>query len=207
MDYGYEGAAVFPFELKLRWDAARASNFEWRWAGKKAGHALKGSCPLAGFREVCVPGKAFLGLSLPGTLIRMRKLPQALLLRQYKRTDRTSAGDAVLVSGTKDHLALKIEMGERESGAEFYPLDEDALRNAAEQRTEPNAKGVVLTVERGDISDTWPARLKGVVKLSRNRAYLIDMPVQPASVAPSGSGTSSTSFALAVLLALTGAWC
>ncbi len=61
---------------------------------------------------------------------------------------------------------LNLETGERESAAEFYPLDEDALRNAAPQIVEPAVKGIQISMERGDISDSLPARLQGVVKLS-----------------------------------------
>jgi hypothetical protein len=68
----------------------------------------------------------------------------------------------------------------------------------------PNAKGVLLTVERGDISDTLPAHLKGIVKLNGNRSYLIDVPVKRAAAAVNASGTSSLGFTLAILLALTG---
>ena len=42
------------------------------------------------------------------------------------------------------------------------------------------------------------------MKLSGNRAYLIDVPVQPAPVAASGSGYVKAGFALAILLALAG---
>jgi thiol:disulfide interchange protein DsbD len=203
MDYGYEGTAVFPFEFKLD-GTARVSDLS-EVAGSKPVTHLKAHVRWLVCREVCVPGKAFLGLSLPGSADQNAQASSSLIAAAIRAEPIALPHDeAVLVSGTRDHLALKIETGERESGAEFYPLDEDALRNAAEQRAEPNAKGVVLTVERGDISDTLPARLKGVVKLSWNRAYLIDVPVQPASVAPNGSGASIASFALATLLALTG---
>ena len=120
-------------------------------------------------REVCVPGKAFLGLNLPrGANQNTQASCKPHCMRQYNAEPvALPNGESVRVSGTRDHLALTIDTGERESAAEFYPLDEDALRNAAEQRAEPNARGVLLTVERGGISDTLPARLKGCRKAQR----------------------------------------
>ena len=59
-------------------------------------------------------------------------------------------------------------------------------------------------MERGDISDTLPTHLEGVLKLSGNRSYLVDLPVQPMPIAASTSGASRGGFALAILLALAG---
>jgi thiol:disulfide interchange protein len=203
MDYGYEGTAVFPFELKLN-ERPPVPGSRQGVGSEQVTH-LQAHARWLVCREVCVPGKAFLGLSLPESANQNTRASAELIASAIQAEPiALPGGESVLVSGTKDHLALRIETGERESGAEFYPLDEDALRNAAEQRVEPNAKGVLLTVERGDISDTLPARLRGVVKLSGNRAYLIDVPVQPAAIAASASGKSSAGFALAILLALAG---
>src|SRR5260370_31567487 len=156
-------------------------------------------------REVCVPGKAFLGLSLQVSDNQNAQASSSLMATAIRAEPvALPQGESVMVSGSKDHLTLKIETGKRESSAEFYPLDEDALRNAAEQRVEPNATGVLLTVERGDISDTLPGRLKGVVKLSGDRSYLIDVAVKWAAAAVNASGTSSLGCTLAIMLALTG---
>jgi thiol:disulfide interchange protein len=203
MDYGYEGTAVFPFELKLNERPPVPSSRQG--VGSEQVTHLQAHARWLVCREVCVPGKAFLGLSLPESANQNTRASAELIASAIQAEPiALPGGESVLVSGTKDHLALRIETGEREFGAEFYPLDEDALRNAAEQRVEPNAKGVLLTVERGDISYTLPARLRGVVKLSGNRAYLIDVPVQPAAIAASASGKSGAGFALAILLALAG---
>src|SRR5271169_963959 len=203
MDYGYEGTAVFPFEMKLD-GTSRVTNSSEGVGSNPVTH-LKAHVRWLVCREVCVPGKAFLGLGLPVSANQNAQASLNLIAAAIRAEPVVlPQGESVMVSGSRDHLVLRIETGKRESGAEFYPLDEDALRNAAEQRVVPNAQGVLLTVERGDISDTLPAHLKGIVKLNGNRSYLIDVPVKRAAPAVNASGTSSLGFTLAILLALTG---
>ncbi|HWZ12938.1 MAG TPA: thioredoxin family protein [Acidobacteriaceae bacterium] len=203
MDYGYEGTAVFPFELHTKKDLQSANSV-------RSGQTLPVTHLGAHVRwlvcrEVCVPGKAFLGINLPQSSGHDLTASTNLIAAALKEEPTSLPNNvSVHVAATRDHLILKVETGEREAGAEFYPLDEDAIRNAAEQKLEPSTKGIQLTVERGDISDTLPARLKGVVKLSGGRAYLVDQPVQAAAAAASKSATSSLGFTLAIVLALTG---
>jgi DsbC/DsbD-like thiol-disulfide interchange protein len=167
LDYGYEGTAVFPFDL-------HAANSVQVGETHLAAHVRWQVC-----RAVCVPGRAFLGVDLPLSAGQHASAVTGLIAAAMRAEPRSlPSGVSVGVSGTRDHLKLKIETGERETGAEFYPLDEDAIRNAAEQKVVPTAKGVQLTMERADISDTLPTRLRGVVKLSGGRAYSIDSPVQ-----------------------------
>ena len=111
---------------------------------------------------------------------------------------------SVAVSGTRDRLVLSLNTGQRETGAEFFPLDEDALRNAAEQRFESTERGGQLTVERGAASDTLPASIRGVLKLSGGRSYMIDRPVSAAAVSSAPVGPSKLTTAVALLLALGG---
>ena len=108
----------------------------------------------------------------------------------------------IRVSANRSHLTLNIVTGKRENTAEYYPLDDDSIRNAAEQLAEPTPDGIKLVVERPDVSDQLPARLKGVLKLSGGRSYTFDVPVE-AFAAPAGTG-GEPGFILAVLLAFAG---
>ena len=202
MDYGYEGTAVFPFDLHLSQNlqAVASTRAEASRALHLGAHVRWLVC-----REVCVPGKAFLGLELhpsedQNTQASAKLIAAAVKAEPAPLPDGVSVG----VSGTRDHLRIDVETGKPESSAEFYPLDEDAIRNAADQHAEPGAKGLQLTVERGDISDTLPQRLKGVVKLSGGRAYLIDQPVLASATAANESSTSKIGLTLAILLAFAG---
>ena len=156
-------------------------------------------------REVCVPGKAFLGLNLPRSATPDTRVAETLIASAIKAEPTAlPREDSVQVSASRDQLALAIKTGHREDSAEFYPLDEDALRNAADQVVVPSSKGALLKLERGDVSGYTPKHLKGVLKLSGNRAYLIEAPVQPMPVSAAAGSTLGGGFAVAILLALAG---
>lgn len=203
MDYGYEGAAIFPFMLMVAKnpplaDVARAVK------GDSQTH-IQAHVRWLVCREVCVPGMAFLGIDLPRTGSPETQVSGDLIASAIKAEPAAlPQNESVQVSATRDHLALTIKTGQRETYAEFYPLDEDALRNAADQIVTPNGKGALLRLERGHMSDTLPTHLKGVLKSSGNRTYLIDVPVQPMPLSANTPSASSGRFALAVFLALAG---
>ena len=190
MDYGYQGTAVFPFDMKASQNL-RLGN------AKLTAHVQWLVC-----REICLPGRAYLGLDL--RVLRQASGETNSLITAAVNAEpvRTPGSVTVGASGTRDHLTLNIVTGKRENAAEYYPLDDDSIRNAAEQAVQPTHDGVKLVVERADISDKLPGRLKGVLKLSGGRSYNFDVPVE-ASAAPAGSGRDP-GFALAVLLAFAG---
>jgi thiol:disulfide interchange protein len=190
MDYGYEGTAVFPFDL---------STSPQTPLGKAD---LKAHVQWLVCREVCLPGKAYLGLNL-------NVVPQASS-ETHKLIDTAVGAEPVKlptsvkigVTATRSTLTLNVVTGKRETSAEYYPLDDDSIRNAADQKIEPSTDGVRLVTERADISDTLPKELKGVLKLSDVRSYTFDVPVGQAIV-PSGTG-AEPGLLLAVVFAFAG---
>ena len=111
-------------------------------------------------------------------------------------------GVKIDVTATRDMLTLNVVTAKQEASAEYYPLDDDSIRNAAEQKLVPLSDGVSLTTERADISDTLPKEVKGVLKLSGGRAYTFDVPVGPAVA--NSSRSDEPRFLLAVVLAFAG---
>ena len=199
MDYGYEGTAVFPFTLKSPIPSATDVQSNNRPAHLQA-HVQWLVC-----REICVPGKVFLGVDLPRAQSPETKASEALITSAINAEPAALPPDnSVEVSASRDHFALTVKTGQREDIAEFYPLDEDALRNAANQIVTPSSRGAALSLERGDISDKLPLRLRGVLKLGGNRSYLIDAPVQPTPSSALAGSSLSGGFALAILLAFGG---
>ena len=189
-DYGYEGAVVFPFALATNTSlptGPRLLQAHVRWL----------VC-----REVCLPGRAFLGVKLnasdtiPATT---HPLIAAALQAEPEATPQTFA---ITAGATRSSLELTIDSGQRETSAEFYPLDDALLRNAAPQVVEPDAHGLRLRLERADASDTLPTELKGVLRLSGHRSYNVTVPVH-ALAAPSQQ-QSRSGLGLALLLALAG---
>ncbi len=194
MDYGYEGTAVFPFDL----------SFDRPLQGKTPLH-LQGHARWLVCREVCVPGKVLVGVSLQGGQVESRPGAATVIAAAIAAEPvAPPSASFAKVSGSRDHFTLQITTGQREQSAEFYPFGEDTLRNAAEQRVQPNAQGLLLTAERSDVSETLPPRITGVVQLSGNRTYVIDEPVVASAKPQTQVGAPDTTLVAAILLAVAG---
>ena len=180
MDFGYEDEVAFPVQLTA------ASS-----VGPGPIH-LDAKVSWLVCREVCIPGKAHLGLDLtvspdataPAQTV--GALGEALTL-----IPKPLPADAKFsVTGGKTDFVLNLTTGERETNAEFYPFDEDQIANAAPQQIEPLSNGVRLRVRRSEDLKTLPATLHGVFKLSDTIAYDVTAPVVPGEIAPApGAGT------------------
>jgi hypothetical protein len=59
----------------------------------------------------------------------------------------------------------------------FFPLEEAQVDNSAHQRVVPVADGFQLTLRKSDQLLKRTKRLKGVLELSANQTYVIDVPV------------------------------
>jgi thiol:disulfide interchange protein len=200
MDFGYEDEVAFPVQLTA------ASSL------KPGPTHIDAKVTYLVCREVCIPGKAHLGLNLnvvPGATAAQ---PVGALGEALTLIPKPLPPDAKLtVTGGKTDFVLNLTTGGRETNAEFYPSDQDQIANAAPQQIEPTSDGVRLRVRRSDDLKTLPAQLHGVIKLSDNQAYEVTVPVTPGEVAPApgskvaGSpATSSVTTISAIGLAFVG---
>lgn len=193
MDYGYQGTAVFPFDLHVSRSAAALS------LAQVKGHARWQVC-----REVCLPERVWLGLILPLNSTSAAAQSRLIASAVQREPVPLPGGDSLRVSGTRDHLKVTLRTGRSETVAEFFPFDEFVLRNAASQEVRPDVKGVELTLERGDVSDTLPPRLKGVVELSGGRSWLIDAAVSASAAVPIQENSRASGVGITILLAFAG---
>jgi len=200
MDFGYEDEVAFPVQLTA------ASSL------KPGPTHIDAKVTYLVCREVCIPGKAHLGLNLnvvPGATAAQ---PVGALGEALTLIPKPLPPDAKLtVTGGKTDFVLNLTTGGRETNAEFYPSDQDQIANAAPQQIEPTSDGVRLRVRRSDDLKTLPTQLHGVLKLSDNQAYEVTIPVTPGEVAPApgskvaGSpATSSVTTISAIGLAFVG---
>ena len=206
MDFGYEDEVAFPVALsavkELRPGPIHLdARVDWLVC-----------------REVCIPGKAHLGLDLEvasnappaaqpvGALGQaLNSLPQALPERMHLR-----------VNGGKTEFVFTLVTGDKETDGEFYPLDQDEIENAADQISEPIPGGLRLRVARAPDPDhanqlvPLPKQIRGLIKLSGDQAYEITAPVVPGEVAADpkpgevGMAASKTTVLGAIGLALVG---
>ena len=178
MDFGYEDEVAFPVTI------AAAPTV------KPGPVHLDAQVTWLVCAQVCIPGKAHLGIDLtvqPGA-------PQAPLAGALGEAmtllpKPLPAEAKFTVIGGAQQFALTLTDGKRETNAEFYPYPSevaanesqppDAIANAAEQKIEPQRDGVRLFVQRSPDLATLPATLHGVFKLSDTVAYDVSAPVVP----------------------------
>jgi thiol:disulfide interchange protein len=187
MDFGYEDEVAFPVAISA------ASTV-------KPGPAhLDAQITWLVCAQVCIPGKAHLGLDLtvqpgapqPAQEPQVGALGEALTLIPKP----LPAGMKFSVRGDKQQFELTLVDGRREK--EFYPFDKnptDVIANAANQDIESQPDGVRLYVTRSPDLVALPATLHGVFKLSDSVAYDVSAPVTQveAITVPGPSGGSAT---------------
>jgi thiol:disulfide interchange protein DsbD len=160
--------------------------------------------------QVCIPGKAHLGIDLavqPGA--QQGPLTGALGNALSLVPKPLPAGAQFSVTGGAHQFVLTLIDGKRETNAEFYPdptevaanenQPTDAIVNAAEQKIEPQRDGVRLVVQRSPDLATLPATLHGVLKLSDTVAYEVTAPVVPGEVAAAGGGSATSTTAIGAI--------
>ncbi len=206
MDFGYEDSVGFPVEITAAKNVTPGpihldAKVDWLVC-----------------REVCIPGKAHLGIDLkvmlnvPAGGRPVGALGQALALLP----DPLPEDMKLTVNGGKTDFVFTFVTGDRETDGEFYPLDPDQIANASDQVSEPMANGLRLRVERAadpehpDRPGPLPKEIRGLIKLSDEQGYEVTAPVVPGEVAAearpgkAGSAASKTTAIGAIGLAFLG---
>ena len=143
MDFGYEDEVLFP--VKLQVDPA-----------VKDGKAvLDAKVDWLVCREVCIPGKAELEMTLQlfsgqPPVVSGSGL-DAELVERFANTlpQPLPANFKAIFQPTKEGFRLGVETGQRESTATFFPEDQDILDNPAPQKFTATAKGSDSRPEEG----------------------------------------------------------
>jgi len=166
MDFGYEDEVLFPLKLHVANSAK---------AGPVTLHA---KVDWLVCQERCIPGKAELEVSRnvldrPGKAVAIAA-DAAILKRFVARLPKPlPASDKAVFQPAPVGFRLVVETGQRETGAAFFPSDQDILDNPAAQKPTPTATGVTLDLKKDAGLAANPAQLKGVLELSGGRAYEI----------------------------------
>jgi thiol:disulfide interchange protein DsbD len=172
MDFGYENTVAFPVTLTVA-------------ATVKPGPIhLDALVDWLVCAQVCIPGKAHLGLNLTvgpvaAPVPSVGALGEALTLVPKP----LPGDDTITVMGGQKDFVVTFKNGDRETDAEFYPFDQDVIQNAAEQPIEPQPDGVRIRIPRAAELTKLPAEIHAVLKLSDNESYEFTAPVTPGEVA------------------------
>jgi DsbC/DsbD-like thiol-disulfide interchange protein len=134
--------------------------------------------------EMCVPGKALVSLTLP---VKSQAAPAESRNSDLFAAARKSFPQAapanwkLSASDAKDSLVLSVAGNHNAvhqvTQAVFFPLSESQIENSAEQKLLPQANGFRLTLRKSDQLLKPIARLKGVLVISSDAAYSIDVPL------------------------------
>jgi thiol:disulfide interchange protein len=189
MDFGYEDSVAFPILLTTSKDI------------KPGPIHLDAKVNWLVCREVCIPGKAHLGLNLTvDPAASSPAQPVGALGEALTLLPTSLPPDAKLtVTGGKSEFVVDLITGERITDAEFYPFDQEQIANAADQTIEPLPNGVRLRVPRAPELTKLPAKIHGLIKLSDKVAYEVTAPVAAGEIptavrnkAPAGAESELT---------------
>jgi thiol:disulfide interchange protein DsbD len=168
-DFGYEVAATLLVPIRA---AATLKTNQSAQLGAEL-HVLV--C-----KEICIPGKAHISLSLP---IESRPpepdgSTRDLFIAARKSLPQEMPQDWIISAIDANDSFILITNGGREfSQALFFPLAESEIDNSAPQKLQPLATGFRLTLRKSDQLLKPIRRLKGVLEVSANQSYVIDAPV------------------------------
>ncbi len=168
-DYGYHGDVLLPVMLHVPAAAAAGSAVQ-----------IIADAKWLVCREVCIPEKAQLHLSLPvaagakenASFAALFAKTEKLLPKAMPRTWKARA------RAEKDDFVLSIYAGRQISKAEFFPLDPDQIDNPAPQKLQPLPAGLKITLKKSDLLTKPIPVLRGVLALPEGAAYRIEAPVQ-----------------------------
>jgi DsbC/DsbD-like thiol-disulfide interchange protein len=169
VDYGYEGEALLmvpvqtPGDLTVHESVKIEATLKWLVC-----------------REICIPERADVALSLPVQREGVREPShwQELFTRTRARLPKQAPRAwKITALSEEDRFVLNIETGSPEPQATFFPLEPNQIENAAPQTLDRLARGVSLKLRKSDQLLRPLSRLKGVVEVGSGRAFVVDVPV------------------------------
>lgn len=177
MDFGYEDTAAFPFTFTA------SSKMK---PGPVHVDALTDWLVCA---QVCIPGKAHLGLTLMVGPASAPVAPAGALGEALSLLPKPLPADAqVTVTGGKKQLAITLKSSSITNAnvddVEFYPYDVDQIANAADQDVTATSDGFQMQIARADEKEKLPKELHGLLKLSDTDSYEFTSAVVPGEVTP-----------------------
>ncbi|HZD93688.1 MAG TPA: protein-disulfide reductase DsbD domain-containing protein [Candidatus Sulfotelmatobacter sp.] len=168
-DYGYHGDVLLPVTLHVPSSATAGASVQ-----------VTAEAKWLVCREVCIPEKAQLQLTLPVAMqvkenqqaaslfVRAAKLLPKPMPRAWKTT----------VKPEKDDFILTLQTGKKISKADFFPLDSDQIDNPAPQKLQTLPTGARITLKKSDLLLKPIQTLRGVLVLPSDVAYRIEAPVR-----------------------------
>ena len=133
--------------------------------------------------QMCMPGKAQVSLTVPVKAQPTSDAGTAAVFAAARARLPKPAPADWKFSGRaeKDSFAIEIQAGHPIAKATFFPLHESEIENSSPQVVTSRPTGLRLTLRKSGELTKPLASLKGVLELPGGEAYLVDIPIAPAS--------------------------
>jgi len=169
IDYGYEDQVLLMAPIR----APMSFDYEARQNAQFVADVKYVVC-----REICIPGKAHLVLTLPLTNAAQAREWHEQFEQARKQIPKPApAAWKISARAAQGNLILTIAGAPQTKSAAFFPLVTNVIENSAPQLLATDGAGIHLTLKLSDQATGQPAQLKGVLVLDGARAYQIAAPV------------------------------
>jgi DsbC/DsbD-like thiol-disulfide interchange protein len=166
-DYGYEHQVLLMVPVRL---PAKLRDGETEKIAAQVHYLI---C-----RDVCIPGQKQLELSLP---VKNQAAPspgREMFAAARARVPRpTPRNWRISAASIGDEFILNLHTGESTEVLQFLPLDAEQIENVASQDATVFSGGVRLHLKKSNQLLRPIARLRGVIVVDSERAYLVNVPV------------------------------
>jgi thiol:disulfide interchange protein DsbD len=172
-DFGYEDGVTLLVPMHAEEKLAAAQTAQ-----------IVGKLSVLVCREMCIPGKAQVSLTLPikpQTPTRNAQTEELFTATRKSLPRAAPAGWKFSATEANGMFALTGNIGRRVARATFFPQLESQIDNAAEQKVVPAAVGFRLMLKKSDQLLKPIEQLKGVLVLGVGEAYSVDVPVGKAN--------------------------
>jgi DsbC/DsbD-like thiol-disulfide interchange protein len=168
IDYGYQGRVLLPVSISV------PASYQ---ASKPA--TLSADIRYLICREVCIPAKAQASLSVPSGNANTAT-DRELFRAAFDSTPKAwPAGWKAQASSNGGFFVLTLDSEKSESKAQFFPLEEDQIDNAAAQVATATARGVQIKLKKSDQLLKPISVLRGVVVFGPGQSFQVSAPVVP----------------------------
>ena len=168
VDYGYKDEVLFivpihaPANLNNDSPVAIAADAKWLVC-----------------REVCIPDRTQLRLSLPVSSSAPKSSASATLFTRAKAQLPKKAPRQwkMIVQSRNEDFVLTVNAGRSFRNATFFPLNPGQIENAAPQQAVSTPTGVRITLKKSEVLSKPITTLRGLLEVAGGEAYEIEAPV------------------------------
>ena len=169
VDYGYQDEVLLPVQIQPPSMLGAAHEVQ-----------LGATVKWLVCRDICLPGRADLNLTLP--VVKGVRGKSSGWHSLFAKTQASLPKPApnwwrVFVTLEGQRFLLIVDTGKPETAAIFFPSEPNQIENAAQQKVASTSRGFQLALQKSDLLLKPVQRLAGLLVLASGQGYLIQAPV------------------------------